>query len=107
MNEYSFDQVDGDESEMSMSPRMRPRAANNVLEGKKKIAMKFKKKREGKGDVHKGDYASVRSKEEDIDEIFRSYEEENGDKSSNEKEGNFGKFNSVSFQLFSSVFFTF
>ena len=89
---YSFDHVDGHDSEGSMSPQMRPRATSNMSEGKRKLALKFRKKRqESKADGQKGGSPSARSKEEDIDEIFKSYEEENNKNNSNNKEDFCGK----------------
>ena len=85
---HSFDFVDGHNEDDSMGPQMRARASSNLSEGKKKLALKFKKK---KPDDQKSDVPSHREKEEDIDEIFKSYEEENARNLANSMNDSYGK----------------
>ena len=80
-----------------MSPQIRPRASSNLSEGRRKLALKFrKKKQEAKTDSQKEDSASPLRKEEDIDEIFKSYEEENARNLSNSSGDSCGVFTFVS-----------
>ena len=87
---HSFDFVDGQESEESLSPQMRPRISSNISEGKKKLALKFRKK---KVDDQNNDSICEKNKEEDIDEIFKSYEEENARNLSNSMNDSSGNLN--------------
>ena len=90
----AFDQTDGFGSTDSLSPRIRPRSASNMSESKKKLAMKFRKK--GK-DAHPqnqkdGSESGQGKDDQDIDQIFKSYEQENGLEESQEKPESFGRF---------------
>lgn len=82
---HSFD---WQESDGSLSPKMRQRARSNLSEGAKKIALKVRKRNKQDEKVA----SSVRSNEEDVDEIFKSYEEERGKNISNGKDDFCGDF---------------
>ncbi|XP_065055491.1 rabphilin-3A-like isoform X2 [Rhopilema esculentum] len=97
----AFDQADGFGSNDSLSPRIRPRSTSNMSENKKKLAMKFRKK--GK-DAHsqnpKDESESGQGKDDqDIDQIFKSYEQENGLEESEEKPESFGPLGMLEFTL--------
>jgi len=97
---FSFDAVDGEESGDSMSPQIRPRVSSNLSEGKRKLALKFrKKKQEAKVDNQKEDSPSPHRKEEDIDEIFKSYEEEHARNLSNSRSDSCGPLGSLEFTV--------
>ena len=72
---------------------MRPRTTSGLSEGKRKLALKFRKKNkpDGRSGSPKSDLASQKSKsEEDIDEIFKSYEQQNGEGERQQRGDDFG-----------------
>ncbi len=82
-----YDHTDGAESTGSLSPQMRPRVTSNIsrTDAKKKLALKFRKKKgqssspSASPDPSRKSDSVSQHEEEDVDEIFKNYEAQNGE----------------------------